>query len=392
MGVNFEVFQLLLNLYLKELGMSEGDIGDIIAARAAGMAMLAIPAAFILTRTKAVPVLLASCCGFALFSLGLVIVDELLLFIAFAMMAGASYTFVRVTSGPFFMSNSSARERTYLFSASFAVLLMAGVMGALGAGKLVTLINELADDRLLGYRITLALGVVTGLAALIPLGLIREKSKSDTLPMRLDWQQLKQRWNLYAKLMSSHFLVGIGAGLIIPFLNLYFRDRFGLKPDMIGLFYACVTAAMLLGTLLGPLLVKRFGLVRATVLTQLVSIPFMLILAYTTSLTLAFVAFVLRGGLMNVGVPIQTNLAMELSNRQEQPLVNALLMVSWTASWMIAAVVGGQLIEDHGYTLALEVAAALYVAASGLYYLFFRKAERRDKELTGWQLVDSEHI
>ncbi|MEE8404996.1 MAG: hypothetical protein V3S17_06365, partial [candidate division Zixibacteria bacterium] len=50
MGVNFHVFQLLLNLYLKELGFVESQIGLVISARALGATLLAIPVAIILSR------------------------------------------------------------------------------------------------------------------------------------------------------------------------------------------------------------------------------------------------------------------------------------------------------------------------------------------------------
>ena len=51
-GVNFHVFNLLLNLYLKEYGYVEGDIGMVISARAVGMTMIALPAAMLLSRIR----------------------------------------------------------------------------------------------------------------------------------------------------------------------------------------------------------------------------------------------------------------------------------------------------------------------------------------------------
>jgi predicted MFS family arabinose efflux permease len=131
-------------------------------------------------------------------------------------------------------------------------------------------------------------------------------------------------------------------------------------------------------------------LVRTVVFTQLASIPFMLTLSYSYILSLSVLAFIFRGGLMNLGVPIVTNLAMELSDRDEQGLVNALLMVSWTGSWMVSAALGGQLIESYGYTVAMNITIILYVLSSIMFYGFFRKTEARSREESGWVILRGE--
>jgi predicted MFS family arabinose efflux permease len=200
----------------------------------------------------------------------------------------------------------------------------------------------------------------------------------------VSYKQLKERGGFYFRITISNFLVGLGAGLTIPFLNLYFRDRFNLSPDTIGLFYFVVQFSMLIGSLSGPVLVKRFGLVRTVVITQIASMPFMAILSYAYFLPLAFVAFVFRGGLMNLGQPIVTNFGMEMSEKREQGFVNALLMVSWTSSWMISAAIGGSLIEKYGYTVTINITVVLYIISTMTYYLFFRKTEVRSESCMGW--------
>jgi predicted MFS family arabinose efflux permease len=183
------------------------------------------------------------------------------------------------------------------------------------------------------------------------------------------------------------FIIGLGAGLTIPFLNLYFRDRFGLPPDTIGLFYSLVHVSMLAGSLAGPILSKRFGLVRTVVLTQSLAIPFMFALAYSMWLPLVVFAFIVRGGLMNLGWPITNNLSMELASPNERGLVNALLMVGWNASWMVSAAIGGELIERYGYTVTINMTSALYIISTLTFYLFFRHSEKRRSDHSGWTVA-----
>ena len=136
-------------------------------------------------------------------------------------------------------------------------------------------------------------------------------------------------------------------------------------------------ATTLIGILAGPILAARIGKVRTLVFTQLTSIPFMIILAYTFDLELAFFAYLIRGALMNMGYPIGTNFGMEMVDKSEQAFVNALFMFGWNSSWMISTIIGGKLIENHGYTLPLMITVGLYIASSVLYYLFFRNSEQK---------------
>lgn len=390
MGVNFEIFQLLLNLYFKELKFGEGDIGWINSSRALGMTLMAIPASILFTRYRARPLLLAGVTGFALFSAMLITTQQLWILMGLSVIAGISWSLFRVFSGPFYMRNSTPIERSHLFSCSFAVLILAGMVGSAGAGQLVTILGSATGDTIFGYKLTLIAGVLLGSLALFPFAMVKADGPLVSQErVTLDFRSLRSRGGFYARMFLVNFLIGIGAGLIIPFLNLYFKERFKLQPDVIGLFYFAVSSSMFLGTLAGPLLVRKFGLVRSVVLTQLASLPFMLTLAYTDHVALAFIAFVIRGGLMNLNSPISSHLSMELSQDSERPLVNALLMISWTGSWMIAVAIGGELVERHGFTLVLNIAAGLYLLSSILYYRVFKDIEKRREDDSSWHIPEA---
>ncbi len=388
MGLNFQVFLLLLNLYLKELGFVEGDIGLIASSRAVGMTIIAIPAAILLSRVRLKPLLMATVVLFAFFSYNIVSSQTLILMICWSILSGMSFAFYRVASAPFYMRNSTKTERTHLFSFSFGMMILAGMVGSITSGKLAVLLGEYTGDIITGYQYTLYIGIALSLLALIPFGMIHStKPSKEEKQIRISKEQFKKRGIFYLKITSANFLIGMGAGLVIPFLNLYFRDRFHLKPDTIGLYYFLVQFAMLAGSLAGPLLVKRFGLVRTIVSTQLASIPFMLTLSYSYILPLAAIAFIVRGGLMNLGVPIVTNLGMELSDKKEQGLVNSLLMVAWTSSWMVSSAIGGHLIEQYGYTFTMNITIFLYLLSSLIFYYSFRNVESRSTQHSGWALI-----
>jgi MFS family permease len=378
LGLTAAAAQLLFNLYLKERGADESFIGTFLSAGAFGTAIISLPAAFLLRRIKLKLVLLCSTV-FYVFSVVLITRLELsYILIVISFITGMAMTFNRIAAAPFFMRNSTFKERTYIFSFNFGVLLLAGMIGSLCSGWLVSFLTGFASGVISAYQWTFIISGVLGLLAIIPFSMIetQEPGKEDR-EADFSLALLKRQYKLYIKLILPQFAVGIGAGLIIPFLNLYFRDRFGQPPGKIGFFFFAVNTTMLLGILFGPIMARKFGMVKTIVTTELLSIPFMMILAFTYSLPIALAAFLFRGALMNMAQPIGTNFGMEMVSRSEHALVNALMTLAWTSSWMISTAIGGELIEKHGYTLPLLIAVGLYIVSAVLYYTFFRKSEKK---------------
>ncbi len=248
--------------------------------------------------------------------------------------------------------------------------------------------QKFTGDIVSGYRYTLYLGIVASILALIPFSMVKANPPSaEERNISFNMKQIKSRGGFYFKITIANFIVGLGAGLIIPFLNLYFRDRFSQPPDRITFFYFLAHLVMLIGIMIGPIMAKKIGLVRAVVTAQLSSIPFMLILSYSDFLPLVLLAFVLRAGLMNIGVPIITNLAMELSEKSEQGLVSALLIVAWTSALMISSAFGGVLIEHYGYTVTINITIVIYLLSTLIFYSLFKNVETRQNGKQRWTLV-----
>jgi len=379
-GLAFAGFQLLLNLYLKELSFGESAIGQILSMNAWGAVVITLPVAYVLQKIQIKKVLIFAtllAAGLYFLQASILGLKGLLLVSFFLGMSVASY---RVAAAPFFMKNSTPQERTYLFSMNFGIMIFAGIVGSLGGGYLVSLLNSLLGDQVWAYRGSLYVAILFGLVGLIPFYLIRHEGTRNKNEESLVWdfKFLKERGGLLLRLCIPFFILGLGAGLIIPFLNLYFRDRFGLPAKDIGIYYALLQVFMLAGIILGPVLSKKVGMIKSIVYTQLASIPFMLCLAFSYLLPLAVIAFLLRGALMNMSQPISTNFSMEKVNEKEQPLTNSLTALAWTLSWGISASFGGKLIQSSGYVLPLLIATGLYIISSILYFYFFSSKEDRE--------------
>ena len=377
-GFGQAIFSLLFNLYLRSLGVSDSTIGQILAKIALGAAVAALPAAFLFRRLPA-RILLAG--GAALAALGAVFqatltAPELLLTVAF--LSGMVLTVFRLSIAPVIMREGAPAARPFLFSASFSVFFFSAIVGSAVGGALPHAFLAVTDSSRLALRLSLFASAAITLSAVIPFAAMRDR-EGDGPGAPGPLEQLRELaeidWGLHFKLILPATLIGLGAGLIIPFLNLYFRDRFGLSEAEIGVLFAVMQAFMVVGNLFGPEVSRRLGLVRGVVVTQLASVPFMLVLALSSFFPLVAVAFFMRGGLMNMNQPLSSHFAMEVVPPRDHAITNSLLSLSWFLAWSVSADIGGHLIERKGYAEPLLIAAALYIVASVLYWVFFRHEE-----------------
>jgi predicted MFS family arabinose efflux permease len=363
-------------LYFRELGLADGTIGRVLSFQAFGTMLMAIPASMLAAKVRLKWMLIgATLCGSTAYML-LVVLRSVHLLFPIATLAGASFIVHHVVAAPFFMRNSTSKERIYLFGLNYAVEILSSVIGVAGGGWLAHVLGQRLDSNLLGLRITLlgsagmlALATIPYLVIHSPSPLADKKPGPGLWPIRIP--------KVLPRLLVTPLLIGTGAGLVIPFLNLYFRDRFALQSDAIGRIFAVSQSLTAVGFVLGPALARRFGMVRTAAASELLSVPFFTTLAFSFNLPLSIAAFWLRGALMNMNQPVSRNFAMEIVKPHEQAFTNAMVEMTWSGSWMISTQVGGILIEKHGFKIPMLIAVGLYTTGSSLYLRFFHDTERQ---------------
>ena len=165
---------------------------------------------------------------------------------------------------------------------------------------------------------------------------------------------------------------------MVVFFQLFFNLRFHLNPGSIGILFAFSAVVTAVATLVSPIVAKRLGKVRTIVFTQMASIPFLLLLAYSYNLATVAVAYYLRNALMNMSSPLQQTFGLEqVKEGQRATLTSLSAMLGNLGRGGLGPVVSGYLQVKSGFTLAFTMTAVCYVIGSVLYYLFFRNVERR---------------
>src|SRR5450759_345055 len=89
------------------------------------------------------------------------------------------------------------------------------------------------------------------------------------------------RRRTFIRLLLPGFLISLGAGQVIPFLNLFIQRKFGLDIASLNAVFAVTALGTVIAILLQPTLARRFGKISSVVLVQAGSIPFLVVLGFS---------------------------------------------------------------------------------------------------------------
>jgi hypothetical protein len=125
--------------------------------------------------------------------------------------------------------------------------------------------------------------------------------------------------------------------------------------------------------LAAPLLSARLGKIGAVVLTQLLSIPFLLLSGFAPELTIAGAALILRFGLFNLGVPLYDAFAMERSPASARPIVIGLVNGAYASGYLVAPLISTQVQQSFGFAPLFVATACCYLLAALVMSALFRR-------------------
>ncbi|MFZ5767092.1 MAG: MFS transporter, partial [Bacillota bacterium] len=106
--------------------------------------------------------------------------------------------------------------------------------------------------------------------------------------------------------------------------------------------------------------------------TQVASIPFLLMIAVPPWLWLVGTAMFFRSALMNMSSPVAASFSMEIMEPHLRGTTSSLMRIADSLARALSSVCAGWIMARWGYDLPYVLTAALYMAASLIYYRQFQ--------------------
>ena len=378
-GIAMGVFRLIFNFYILSLGHDEALLGKLITTNQFTALLLALPMGFVVDRFGRKNGLVTRSLLLTISVLGVALVPQVWMLFTMNIIFGVVQSLSAVIMSPFLMENSGQDERTYLFSFSSGLMMVSASIGNWLGGYLPTwmgVYRSVDPESSTAYAWALASVALVALLGMVPVAMLKMGTGAK-MPRNFDpLGIMRGKPVLLAKLLLPSLIISIGAGLFMPFMNVFYREVHGQSDQVIGTLFAWGSLAMGAGLLLAPAIAGRIGKIQLIVLSQGLSIPFMILLGFAP-FTISAVAYYVRMALMNMSNPIYQTFVMEKVEDSERTTVASLASMVWNSGRAFSPSISGWLQVHYGFTPVFGLAILLYAFAVPLYWLFFLREPKQ---------------
>jgi MFS family permease len=182
-------------------------------------------------------------------------------------------------------------------------------------------------------------------------------------------------WSTIVKFIIPVAIIGLGAGFIIPLFNVFFKLRYAATSEIVGTIFALGNVTVGIASLGAPILSERLGRLRAIAACQFLSMPFIMLVTISPNLALSTGAYLARGTLMQMAIPLENAFQMELVTENERATTSGLMIMADNVPRAVSSSISGAMMTVKFFYTPFLFTTLTYFLSSSLLYVFFRKAE-----------------
>ncbi len=400
-------FILILNIYLRSEGYSDPEIASFNSLRFIGALAFSLPLGIYIKGRRLKPFFNFSTILVPIISILLIesIRLRLVPFIQLSFLFwGIAMMFLRVCSLPFIIRNTTSKNSSQALSLNAATWSLATIISGIIISGLnwVAFIDFFNISIIFNERIILWIITLVSLFS-IPFSFnIKEDENNKNPDFNKNSFSLNNSydWDRILKAISPLVLISIGAGLTIPFVNLFFNSIFNFSSSDFSILGSGTAVLVFFSSLMVPTLKEKYGYWMTIVFVQGLSIFCLITLAMTElfshshyAIYFAISAYILRQPLMHMAHPSSNELMMNYVGKKNQELISALSSSLWSASWFISAKVFEwlRLLKFHYYEIFL-ITAILYIIGVVMYAIIINRFEKMKKMKNNHVITISEEL
>ena len=382
-------FILVLNIYLRKQGFTDPEIASFNSLRFIGALAFALPLGIYIRGKQLKPffklaaLLVPVTSAMIIESIHFSIIPMIQLsFLSW----GIGMMLMRVCSLPFIIRHTDQENSSEALSLSASTWSLSTIFSGLIISTLdwVSIVDFGGWTLSLDERSTLWIITIIGSSSILFAWKIKEGEQSTDKPKNdIFSMQEFYDWKLIFKAISPLILISIGAGLTIPFVNLFFNSIFGFSSSEYSIMGSLTAILVFIFSLMVPTLRKKYGYWMTIVVVQSLAIGCLVIMSlteiyvsYEHAAFIAVAAYVMRQPLMHMAHPASNELMMNYVGKNNQELISALSSSLWSASWFVSAKIFEwlRLLEFQYYEIFL-ITAFLYMVGVILYSRLIKEYE-----------------
>jgi len=371
-GMVIAALATVLNLYLYSLGYDARFIGLINAANSLAVLLVSVPMGYVADRVGRRKVLMAGGIAYPISILGLALSSSTPTILVFNFLFGGCAAAYWVAGVPLLYASTHQDQRVQAFSINSFLLWGLGPVAALLSGQVVEIAArslEVGSSSSSALRVGMIFMAGLALIGAIPYLFLRDtgQARKPAGPPPPAGRIAR----LFVQLLLPDLVLAFGLGSVLTFIQLYFHLRFRLDPGAVGLVLAVAGGVAGAGTLLTPVVARRWGNLRTTVRFQWMCAPAIAVLALSTQLAVAVSVYCVVLTLRGMSDPVYTAFVQERVPEQYRARLTGLYSVTYSIGFSLGPAASGQLQKVGGFTPAFLMGTACYFCGATLLYLFF---------------------
>ena len=367
----------IVNFFLLKNGYTDTTIASLISTKFLGILAFSIVFGFLLKGRKLLPVFRITSLLTPLFSFAVIWAvprgHEDIVRWSFALY-GSVLSLFMVGLVPFIMREAKSEYRSEAIALHFS----AWSISTFITGILIYATKQFPAIHL-DEELVFILCTVLSLGA--PLILFRMKYSENIDVSTNKQENAPIQWKKVSRALFPNFVMGIGSGMTIPFMSLFFYHQFQLDFTSFSLVGALSTFIVATGSIYIPSLRKKVGLIPAVIGSKSLGIIALISLAVTglfpaTSIVFALAVFfyLIRQPLMNMSWPLVSEFTMDYVGKDSREVVSALRTALWSGSWFFSARLFAYLRElNVSYASIFFITAGIYTLATAAFYVLMKE-------------------
>lgn len=367
-------FMLILNIHMSKSGYADHQIADFVSYRFLGVLVFALPLGLFIKGRKLKPMFYFTAVVMPLVSLAILsgINNHIdwVLYISLCIW-GISFTTLQVSILPYILRNARIETRSEAISLNYSTWSLSTIVSGLIIFALSSVNTEFFNENLL-----LSIFTISGFASIYFLTKITFVEKVETTNEKR-YSLREFDWNIILKSLIPTTIIAVGAGLTIPFVNLFFHSVHNMDSHEFSILGALSAVLVVIAAISIPQIKRKHGYSVAITLFQSVAVIALILMATTEffkdwniAVYFAIIFYLIRQPFMNMAGPMTSELIMSYVGKRNQEMVSALNSAIWSGSWYISSRVFMNLREmNMSYAYIFYITAALYAVGVLWYHL-----------------------
>ncbi len=379
-SITISAYNVLLSIYLKEIGFNEDFVGSIISLRTLGVAVGAIPVAMISGRISRKKTLVSGI--LLMFVMGLLQINTAVVGVLMlsSFLFGLGNAALMVLQSPVIFDNTDEDLRVTAFSFAFVLRNVAMIFSSFLLGHLSTTLAGWLPSKL-SYQLVLNSSTIVLLIPLLLTFKFKDQSMchcDNSLAIKAYLVDILSAFKVLLRgktvlYLCQVALVGFGAGLIVPFFSIYLKYMLGITDSVVGSIMAFSQFGTIVGGLIMPFLSRRFGRVRTVLACQLLSVPFLISISFPQGIILIAISFFFRSSLMNMASPVIRSMAMEIVDENKRTQMSSLVSLTNNMFRALGIFVGGIIMYNVSYNAPYYLTIFCYLLGTTFLYRVFNQ-------------------